>query len=166
LAVGQNSQYAGLGGASLTLTNTARYGGLVQKRAPHAVRSGAVGQTWRLVPPGQRHFATSANCSDVIVITFWRSPPRHPVDSILTTHFEGALGPDDRDHGLRYLWLPDRASLRIIMCGLLNADDYVTTTRGSHEGRACSQLPKSPRTRQPIVPDQVAERALRQPATQ
>src|SRR6516162_1902740 len=98
--------------------------------------------------------------------TFWRSPPRHPVDSILTTHFEGALGPDDRDHGLRYLWLRDRASLGIIMCGLLNADDYVTTTRGSHEGRACSQLPKSPRTRQPIVPDQVAERALRQPATQ
>jgi hypothetical protein len=31
-------------------------------------------------------------------------------------------------HMLRYLWLPDRTSLRIIMCGLLSADDYVTTT--------------------------------------
>ena len=50
--------------------------------------------------------------------------------------------------------------------GIAKMSSSIVLGGGSDEGRACSQLPKSPRTRQPIVPDQVAERALLQPAAQ
>src|SRR6516164_11258845 len=69
--------------------------------------------------------------------------------------FEDHLNPATRDVDLE---IALSGSFHPRLFGHSNAEQ-------GDEGRACSQLPKSPRTRQPIVPDQVvAERALRLPA--
>src|SRR5262249_14178181 len=103
-------QYARLGGASLTPTKHSNdNGGSVQKRAPHALRSGAVGQTWRLdlqaktiLPQAQiarcdRHHILAVATSFALSAANRETWPRYARQRGASTYF-GTAQPSAFDH--------------------------------------------------------------------
>jgi len=72
LAVGQNSQYAGLGGASLTRTNTETRWWVSSKKSPACITQRGSRADLEVVPPGQEYLSHKGGLFDVTAITFWR----------------------------------------------------------------------------------------------